>query len=65
MHLKSGEHTPQDAQFECAHCHTRVLLNEGQALPRCPECWGNEFRHAEELPAGSYEWLRLHDLRQR
>lgn len=68
MKLKTDERTLNNAQFECVQCHTRVLLNAGQVLPRCPECWGNDFRHAEELPTtihvGSYEWLRIHDFRE-
>ena len=68
MKLHSGERAPQEAQFECAQCHTWLLLNSGQVLPSCPECCGDDFRHAEELPTaiadGSYEWRRIHDLRQ-
>jgi hypothetical protein len=63
---KSGERAVQEAQFECVACHARLLLREAQIFPRCPECWGNTFRHSDELSipiSSSYEWLRIHDLR--
>ena len=44
MTLKMGERSVANVEIECSTCTARVLINEGQEVPRCPVCWGEVFQ---------------------
>ena len=70
MNLNTGDAAPCNAEFACIACHTRVSLNAGQVLPRCPKCSGQVFQKTRELagrmifaPDNREPVPREHDLR--
>jgi hypothetical protein len=49
MKLKSGEQAHCDAETECARCGTRTFVSQGQDMPRCAECQGEEFDNVRQV----------------
>lgn len=49
MKLKAAEVSMWNAEFECMACGARVLVGEGQPLPRCRECLRDEFQKVRAL----------------
>jgi rubredoxin len=44
---RTGE-TPEPGRYQCLVCGTRVDIEAGQPLPRCPYCHGTGFHHVHD-----------------
>ncbi|NTU70665.1 MAG: zinc ribbon-containing protein [Coriobacteriia bacterium] len=45
--LRAGD-TPGAGRYQCLVCGTRLDLEDGDALPRCPFCHGTGFHQVHE-----------------
>ncbi len=43
MAAKTGETAQEGGDFRCEKCHTKVRVNKGERIPKCPKCANRTF----------------------
>jgi predicted RNA-binding Zn-ribbon protein involved in translation (DUF1610 family) len=52
MAAHSGEKAQEGGEFRCAHCHERVRVAKGHAIPKCPNCGNGTYDTREHETSG-------------